>query len=283
MIFWIASYPKSGNTWLRALLSAYYYTKDGDFLEGECLKHIDQFPRKEFFENYEFDKNVPVDNVKYSLNAQQNINKDKKIKFFKTHNALVELNKYQLTNNLYSIGCIYIVRDPRNVISSLSNHFELESTEALDFMLNEKKFIYDYQKKNDYSDFQFLGSWKNHYTSWTNNQIIPIKLVKYEDLAEKTYEVFKDIILFINKICKSKIQFDKNKAKKSIASTSFNKLKKLEIKKGFLEASISKKNNQKIPFFFKGPENHWAKNFNENFISKINAIFEDDLKILNYI
>ena len=34
MIFWIASYPKSGNTWLRTLISSYYYSKDGVFNEN---------------------------------------------------------------------------------------------------------------------------------------------------------------------------------------------------------------------------------------------------------
>ena len=47
MIFWIASYPKSGNTWLRILLASYFYTKDGIYDEI-VLKNIDQFPQKNF-------------------------------------------------------------------------------------------------------------------------------------------------------------------------------------------------------------------------------------------
>ena len=41
MIFWIASYPKSGNTWLRALISAYYFTRDGFFSNDRILENID--------------------------------------------------------------------------------------------------------------------------------------------------------------------------------------------------------------------------------------------------
>ena len=48
MIFWIASYPKSGNTWLRALISSYYYTKDGLYQEN-IIKKIGQFPEKRYF------------------------------------------------------------------------------------------------------------------------------------------------------------------------------------------------------------------------------------------
>ena len=58
MIFWIASYPKSGNTWLRALLSAYYFTSDGFFSNDNLLKKISQFPEKKHFENFEYKKEI---------------------------------------------------------------------------------------------------------------------------------------------------------------------------------------------------------------------------------
>ena len=49
MIIWLTSYPKSGNTWVRSFLSAYYYSNDGRF-SFELLKKIRQFPSKEFFD-----------------------------------------------------------------------------------------------------------------------------------------------------------------------------------------------------------------------------------------
>ena len=51
MIFWIASYPKSGNTWLRTLISAYYYSKDGIY-EENLIKNIGQFPEKKTFSRF---------------------------------------------------------------------------------------------------------------------------------------------------------------------------------------------------------------------------------------
>ena len=81
MIFWIASYPKSGNTWLRALISAYYYTDDGIFNDS-LLKKIDQFPTRKYFENFEYDQNVIGDTCKHWIKAQEIINKEKKIKIF---------------------------------------------------------------------------------------------------------------------------------------------------------------------------------------------------------
>ena len=47
MIIWLASYPKSGNTFVRAFLSSYYYSKDGNFDFG-LLENIKQFPNEEF-------------------------------------------------------------------------------------------------------------------------------------------------------------------------------------------------------------------------------------------
>ena len=54
MIFWIASYPKSGNTWLRALISSYYYSEDGVFHE-KIIKNIGQFPEKKHFTSFNYD------------------------------------------------------------------------------------------------------------------------------------------------------------------------------------------------------------------------------------
>jgi hypothetical protein len=55
MIFWIASYPKSGNTWIRALISTYYYSQDGIFSE-ELIKKIGQFPEKIHFNGFNYNK-----------------------------------------------------------------------------------------------------------------------------------------------------------------------------------------------------------------------------------
>ena len=110
MIFWIASYPKNGNTWLRSLLSAYYFTEDGNFKNDKILKNIPQFPEKKYFVNFEYDKSDPVSTSRYWIKAQELINIDKRIKFFKTHNVYGALNDNKFSNKSNSIGGIYIIR-----------------------------------------------------------------------------------------------------------------------------------------------------------------------------
>ena len=285
MIFWIASYPKSGNTWLRALISSYYYSEDGVFKDN-LLKKIDQFPTKEYFTDFKYDQKNAGDTCRLWLLAQEKVNIDKKLKFFKTHNVFGKVNNYDFTNAQNSIGCLYVVRDPRNVITSLKNHYQLDDNQAIKWITNEKNFIYNVKSFEEYgySDFQFISSWDTHYKSWKVQRKIPIKFIKYEDLMEQTYVVFLEIIKFINKISNNKEKINKTKIKTTLRSTSFEILKKNEISRGFSEAVSSKEDkNKKVPFFHLGPKNDWRKILNEDLKVKLDKTFEKNLKELLYI
>ena len=282
MIIWLSSYPKNGNTWLRALISAYYYSDDGFFLGDQNLQNIQQFPVKKNLEGFNFDPRKPGDSARFWIPAQEKLNMDRKVKFLKTHSALVKLGQNDFTNHKNSLGGIYIVRDPRNVTDSMSRHFQISHEKALDVMQNEKNFIYDFKKKKDYSDYQFISSWEKNYQSWKNNKLIPIKFLRYEDLLNETFFVFKEIVGFIDKITNNKKGFSREKAKNAVSSTSFENLKRIEATMGFGESIISRENKKKIPFFHLGPENKWQKNFDDKFIQKLNNIFEKSLNELNY-
>ena len=281
MIFWIASYPKSGNTWVRALVSTYYYSQDGIFSE-ELIKKIGQFPEKIHFRGYDYNKEIVTDTTKFWIRAQERINSDKKIRFKKTHNCLSSINGFKFTNKKNTIACVYVVRDPRNLITSLKNHYELSYIEALNFMINEKKFIFDYKKRNDYSDFQFISSWEKHFLSWKNQNDFPVTVIRYEDLLDKTYYTFEELINFINNVLKIDKKIDKKKLKNAINSTSFEKLKTLEKNYGFSEAMNSKYDKKIIPFFNLGPDNDWKKILDQKFQEKLNVAFEKSLKYFSY-
>ena len=283
MIFWIASYPKSGNTWLRILLASYFYTKDGIYDE-KVLKNIDQFPQKKFFDSYNFDQKIPTDTIKFWIKAQEKINQDKKLKFLKTHNTFGKLNNFDFTNTENSIGCIYIVRDPRNVITSLKNFYEMNDNQAFKWITNKNQYIYDLHKFKaiGYSNFQFISSWDTNFESWKIQKQIPIKVIRYEDLLNETYAVFNDVINFIHKTTNSEEKIFKNKIKNAVSSSLFSKLKEKEKKEGFSEAPKSKLLNSQIPFFNLGPNNNWKKILNDNLKDKLNIAFKKKLKELSY-
>jgi len=281
MIFWIASYPKSGNTWLRALLSSYYFSEDGTFNQ-KYLKMIDQFPQKSYFKSFNYNPKIVSDTSQFWIKAQEKINENNKLNFFKTHNILGSINKTNFTNKKNTLAAIYIVRDPRNVITSIQNHYELSKDEALKFMLNEKKFIYNYNTKDDFSDFQFISSWEKNYNSWINQKIFPVKIVKYEDLVSKTFDTFRDIVKFIQNNTGIKKNFNHLRAQNSVKSTNFNNMKNIEKNIGFQESVLSKNDSKKIPFFHLGPKNDWKNIFDQNYQKKLNSIFGINLKELNY-
>jgi len=283
MIFWIASYPKSGNTWLRALISAYYYSKDGVFNQN-ILKNIGQFPEKKYLTGFNHNQNEVGDTARFWIKAQEKINEDKKLRFFKTHNIFGVVNNSKFSNKQNSAGCIYIVRDPRNVITSIKNHYELDDNEALKWMINPKKFIYDVERVEQYgySDFQFISSWSINNKSWRVQKEIPIKIIRYEDLLKETYNVFKDVIEFIDKTLHIKDKINKEKLKNSVRSTFFDKLKNDEKNNGFVEAVPSKISKEKIPFFNLGPDNDWKKILDKDQQIKLTDMFQGDLIELGY-
>ena len=175
MIIWLASYPKSGNTLVRSMLGAYFFSKDGNF-DFEDLYKIGQFPSFRFFK----DLNIDIDNEKeiFSnyIKAQNLINKNSKnINFLKTHAALAKLENCNFTDANNTLGAIYIVRDPRNVATSFAHHYQLDIDKVVQSMNNENSNL----PKNKNLPTTFISSWNSNYNSWKalGDQTL---MIKYE-------------------------------------------------------------------------------------------------------
>jgi len=279
MIIWLASYPKSGNTWIRALLSSYLYS-DGKF-NFDLLNKIDSFPSEKFFKNYPDKFENPVDTTKYWLKEQEKMNQSKNVTFLKTHNALCKINESSFTNSENTLGAIYIIRDPRNVITSIAHHYQISKKEALDFMLDEKRGIVS-KVDNRYIGFQALFSWILNQKSWVENKNFPVLTVRYEDLQSETFKTFKKVIDFINKLTNSKKIIDREKVKKSIKSCDFENLKRLEKEKGFAESITKKGSDEKIKFFNLGINNNYKNLLDPILLTKMNDLFQAELVKYNY-
>jgi hypothetical protein len=278
MIVWIASYPKSGNTWVRSFLSAYFMTDDGDFKINN-LDYIQDYPNDQFFE----DKNIKKGEIyKYWEKSQKKIFENNKVKFLKTHNALLSIKGYDFTYPQYVLGIIHIVRDPRNIITSLKNHLSFETYDkCLEFMKNEKAYAFE-ENNSSYAKFNYLSSWKSHYKSWINNKSFRLLTIKYEDLENDTYKTFRDIVVFINTICKFNNRVDNEKIIKAIESTNFEKMKKFEKDGSFKENKYKKDSKKKINFFYLGSKNNWKNLLNEEIKYNMNKHYKEDLIKFGY-
>ena len=282
MIIWLASYPKSGNTLIRSMLSAYFFSNDGIF-NFELLNNIKQFPDNSILKNLGIDtsdENVVVRNY---IKAQEEINNrdGKSIRFLKTHSALSNINGSPFTNLKNSLGVIYIVRDPRKIINSYANHSELSLEEAQKRILK----VITLGGKNEPLNKTTIhaGSWSSNYQSWKEfKKTDRYFLIKFEDLVSDPERTFIDILNFIHKLTNSKEEIDKTKLTKTLNSTTFEYLQNLEKKESFEEATISS-DNKKNKFFKYGLKNDGIKNIPENLRKNLEKALKNEMNELGYL
>jgi len=273
MIIWISSFPKSGNTWVRSIISSLIYSDDGIF-NFELIKNIDQFPTKKHMIDFTQDIKNIHSVKKFWILAQDKINLDNKIKFFKTHQINCNIDGYSFTNKENTAATIYIVRDPRNVISSISNHFSFTIEEAKNFLFGNKILMDD----NDVTTI--VGSWSEHYKFWVkkNDNLL---LLKYEDILLDPLKQLKKITTFLDKFIKFDIDYKKEN--NIINSTSFENLKKMEGTYGFKESVTNKETGKKIDFFNLGSRNNFKEYLDKKIQTEVETKFFIEMKELGYL
>ncbi len=278
MIIWIASYPKSGNTWLRSIITSLLYTTDGIF-DFKLIKKIKQFPTRNQFQEFTKNFNDINEISKFWLLAQDKINLTEEIKFFKTHNLNCAVNKNSFTNKSHTLGTIYVVRDPRNLVNSIKNHYNKGNDEEAKNFLISKKILSRVPKDNEADIATLLGSWSDHYNFWTkrNSNLL---LIKYEDLILETKKELERIIIYLKKFMT--VEINPEKIKNILNTTSFDHLKDLE-NKGLFNENVYDSKKNKIRFFNKGPSNDWTKVLDKKIQDDIEKIFYKEMKELGYI
>ena len=277
-IFWISSYPKSGNTWMRSILSSIMYTDDGVF-NFDLLKNIDQYENSK---NFKFIKNIDKDDYnnlnkmeivsKYWKESQKRISEKNKNIFLKSHSANYNHNNLNYLNLDHFLGAIYIIRDPRDVAISYSNHIGQPIDEVIKMMIQSNQQIYNPNK----SVGVILSRWDFHVISWTKINY-PKLIIKYEELLDNTEDKIDEIINFLENCLNTSFNFDSKKKFNIIKSTSFDKLKNDENKNGFIESS--KKNR----FFRVGKKMQWKTALNKEQILIIEKTFSETMKSFGYL
>ena len=278
MIVWLASYPKSGNTFVRSLLSSYIFSEDGNF-NFELLTNIKQFPDNSLFEQLGVDTDNEEEMCKNYINSQKIFNKKDSIRFLKTHSCFVNTNKFKFTDRHNTLGVIYIVRDPRNIITSFSHHFQITPEQALENLLSHQ-YLGKTSKKYCVT---YLGPWKQHFNSWkVFRRFNKYLLVRYEDLVHDTEKTFLNILKFIAHLGGVRFSYDKKKFENTLKTTGFEKMQKLEVEESFVEAKENKQ-GEKIKFFNMGAQNDWKKLLDPKIKENLERELGDEMKELNYL
>mgnify|MGYP001987432306 CR=1 FL=1 len=257
---------------LRSMLSAYLFSDDGIF-NFELLYNIKQFPNDSILQKLGIKNNDIDDIIKNSIRAQESFNNKNSVGFVKTHNMLFNFEKkYPFTNFDNSLGVIYIVRDPRNLVLSYARHLDISIEETVKFVTLGKG------NKND-----FMGNWAENFLSWkafkNHNKYL---LIKYEDLINKKKTTMIKILKFLNQLG-MKSQLDIVKLNKAIKSTDFSKVKNLEENETFYEGVLDAKTGKRKTFFNLGPSNDWRRLLDDKIKIKLEKSFEKEMIELEYL
>tara|TARA_B100000902_G_scaffold358771_1_gene374074 strand:- start:900 stop:1748 length:849 start_codon:yes stop_codon:yes gene_type:complete len=282
MIIWLASYPKSGNTLIRSMLAAYFFSSDGKF-NFKLLDNIKQFPDNSVLRNLGINTSDENEVVKNYIKAQEEINRrdGKSIRFLKTHSTLNNINGNPFTDLKNSLGVIYIVRDPRKIVSSYANHSVLTLEQAQKRILE----VSTLGGKNELINKTIIhaGSWSSNYHSWKEfKKIDRYLLIKYEDLVSEPEKTFTEALKFIYKLTKANDVINNVKLTNTLDTTKFKYLQNLEEKDGFKEATFGE-GDQKNKFFKYGPKNDGKKNIPSDLRKNLEKILNKEMQELGYL
>lgn len=256
-INWIASYPKSGNTWIRCLLYAYEFSNCN-------INQMIGFSVSDISPGYWFiaaplawgmlDRSMAL-LLRY--NALFNIIATSKHLpiFVKTHCANFRINSVDLIPFELTEAATYIIRDPRDVVVSYSKHMGMDIDKSIE-ELNNGYLCLD----SDYDNLvQPMGSWSHNVESWTAETKYRKEIIRYEDLLNNTEKELRKVI----KLFYQNEEIDEERLKLAVELTKFEELKKQEEKIGFKEATKNSK------FFTNGTSGNWKNVLTKEQIYKI--------------
>lgn len=256
-MYWLASYPKSGNTWLRMFLGCLEVNKTMVQSSNSPLKQIEKTPiassRNMLDEALGYSSgNLTCEEIEVlrPLADKYWADERKDWRYRKVHDAYEYLpdGKALLFNQSVQ-GAVYIIRNPLDVCVSLAHYLGHNNFDKSIEQMADSHFTFCKNKNDQDTQLrQNLHSWSEHVISWTMAEDLPVHVVRYEDMLSTPISAFSKIVKFLNISC------SENDIKRSINQNSFDKLQAAERKHGFKESRVSNK-----PFFREGKSGAWKK------------------------
>ncbi len=276
-IVWLASYPKSGNTWLRVFLANYIAGEGSVVNPNEIERYSKLFDSGDF---EEFTGLIPCELTPdeidiyrpdlYRHYSSQNRESDSPL-ILKIHDAYTFNNNNQpIFPQDVSRVAIYAVRNPLDVCVSYSSHLNQPTDKIIRMMCNEDCIISSDVKQN--SIRQIINSWSSHARSWIENSSIPVHLVRYEDMLANPLESFGSIVKA------SGLEFSLNRVKWAVENSSFQKLQDSERESSFIIKTLSGNH-----FFRKGRSGDYSNHLSDSQIQKLVEYNYQMMRVFNYI
>lgn len=271
-IVWLASYPKSGNTWTRIFLANY-------LVNGDQPVPINQAHRfamgDSIAKTYSMVARRPVDarKVDEMLDLRMPVLRGivangADVNFVKTHNFMGAMKGKPLIPNKLTRSSVYIVRNPLDVVLSYARHFGLSHVKAVAAFSDAKNWI----APTEDTVSQFLGRWDDHVKSWTASAEYPQLVLRYEDLLTDPKTHFGHLLTHIG------IPIDQARLKKAIEFSSFKELSQQEKRGGFEERS-----HHTNAFFGKGQAAQWKNDLAPELVMQIRAEHGKTMKKFGYL
>jgi hypothetical protein len=252
-IVWLASYPKSGNTWVRAFLhnlilkteESYDINKINLLSAGDSAKEwYDEFLDKPSNE-------CSIDEIAAARpKAQAKIaSLTEGLIFVKTHNALVTHAGTPMITPEITAGAIYIIRNPLDIVVSLSHYLKVDIDSAIDIMNRS----FETQSGNEKTIYQIWGSWSENVATWTKKLDPSLFVMRYEDLLADPMIPFAALMEFLY------LRPTRRQLERAVENSSFERLQAQEREHGFVEMPSATGR-----FFRKGAVGQWKEVLTKN-------------------
>jgi hypothetical protein len=263
MIDWLASYPKSGNTWMRLLLANYFSETDEphDINKPGVTNGIAS-------SRWRFDETLGVDSAHLTdaetMTLQPRIYEALVTQhpahlWMKVHDAQARLSGGGLLFPPHVSGSvIYIIRNPLDVVVSRAfhdGHHDMNKSVAM--LCNPHATIGGTGKVQLR---QVLGDWSYHVASWVDQDVIPILVVRYEDMLEDAARELTRVISF----ARPTETIEDARIAKAVANSAFEALQAAEAEGGFRETAPRQQR-----FFRSGKAGDWFNHLTEEQIAQL--------------